>query len=108
MEFENTQKREDMALHIAQSLLELLDTDAEKSLGIPFSELDPTEFFAATLLAQYYLFRKLTNEGDADIDLVEFTHILNRLAISYTFDRIAKDLGEDTFGKEGADDGSDA
>lgn len=48
-----------------------------------FSE-DVTEDFTAMLIAMRMIFMKIT--GDTDSDIIDFTHILNKLAVQYVMD----------------------
>lgn len=45
-----------------------------------FSE-DATEDFTAMLLAMRYMYARFT--GDEDADIIDFTHILNKLAVQH-------------------------
>jgi two-component sensor histidine kinase len=45
---------------------------------------DATEDFTAMLLAMKTVFGSLT--GSDDMDLIDFTHVLNKLAIQYVMD----------------------
>jgi hypothetical protein len=56
-------------------------------------EMDGGEVFGGMLLAMFSLYSKMT--GDEKSDLLDFTHIMNRLAVSITIEAIAKGT-EDT------------
>lgn len=53
---------------------------------------DVTEDFIAMLVAMQYIYTKLT--GDNHSDIIDFTHILNKLAIHYVMEG-AKDNAAD-------------
>lgn len=45
-----------------------------------------TEDFTAMLIAMRMIFMKIT--GDTDSDIIDFTHILNKLAIQYVMEGV--------------------
>lgn len=45
------------------------------------------EFFTAELMAMMFQFQNLTGQ---DVDIIDFTHILNKLAIQYLLDNVAE------------------
>lgn len=53
---------------------------------LELKESELTEDFTAMLQGYYFLYREITED---DIDLVGFTHLLNRLAIQYLNDKKA-------------------
>ena len=51
--------------------------------------LDITEDFTAMILALRLVYEKVT--GDKESDLIDFTHILNKLAVQYVMERMEDD-----------------
>lgn len=51
--------------------------------AMEFSD-DVTEDFTAMLLAMKAVFTRIT--GDDDCDLIDFTHVLNKLAVQFVMD----------------------
>lgn len=45
------------------------------------------DFFTAELMAMMLQFQNLTGQ---DVDIIDFTHILNKLAIQYLLDNVAE------------------
>lgn len=77
-------------LHFAAALSDVYkDEDEKEGLALAPLELkedELTEDFTAMIYAQWALYRKVT--GD-DIDILGFTHLVNRLA----FQQVMKDNG---------------
>ena len=75
------------ALCFLTALLDVYRDEERRELEafskIAFSE-DATEDFTAMLLAMKILLDRLT--GDSETDLIDFTHMLNKLAIQHIYD----------------------
>ena len=74
------------ALHFLTALLDVYRAEDNRELdafsALQFSD-DVTEDFTAMLLAMSHLLQQVT--GD-DGDLIDFTHVLNKLAVQYIMD----------------------
>lgn len=79
-------------VHFAAALCDVYkNSDAKDSnylLPLEFSEESLTEDFTAMIYAQWVLYKSITN---ADIDILGFSHIVNRLI----FQHVLKDNGVD-------------
>ena len=76
-------KTEEKALRFMTALLDVYRGEDNRELYV-FDKLDldpedATDDFTAMLLAMQAVYKRLT--GDAESDLVDFTHILNKLAV---------------------------
>lgn len=74
------------ALHFLAALSDVYrdeeNRDLDAFLAIEFSE-DVTEDFTAMLIAMAVIFNGVVEN---DVDLIDFTHILNKLAVQYIMD----------------------
>lgn len=79
-------KIEQKAIHFLTALLDVYREEENRELEA-FSKMeltnDITEDFTAMLLAMNNVFKRIT---DDDGDLIDFTHILNKLAVQYIMD----------------------
>ena len=86
-------KIEEKALHFIAALLDVYRDEENRELEA-FSKLelteDITEDFTAMLLAMNYLLDRIT--GDSENDLIDFTHMLNKLAIQYIMEGKDNDI----------------
>lgn len=77
-------KIEEKAAYFGIALTDVYKDEEHRGLyavpEIRFSS-DPTEDFTAMLLAVRYVYEVVT--GDKESDLIDFTHILNKLAVQY-------------------------
>ena len=75
---------EEKALHFLTALLDVYRDEDRRELEA-FSKLeftdDFTDDFTAMLLAMKLLLERLT--GDGSNDLIDFTHVLNKLAVQH-------------------------
>ena len=73
---------EKMALNAYSALTNLLvDEESQDPIQkIDIEKVEANNLFTAILLAYKTLFEELTN---SDIDIIDFTHILNKLAVQY-------------------------
>lgn len=75
---------EEKALHFLTALLDVYRDEDRRELEA-FSKLEFTDDFAddftAMLLAMKLLLERLT--GDGSNDLIDFTHVLNKLAVQH-------------------------
>ncbi len=82
------------ALHFLTALMDVYRDEENRELDafspMEFSD-DVTEDFTAMLLAMKTVFTRTT--GDDDSDLIDFTHILNKLAVQFVMDGERKDNG---------------
>ena len=62
------------------------DDDINSVIPVKLEDVNE-EFFTAELMAMMLQFQNLTGQ---DIDIIEFTHILNKLAIQYLLDNGAE------------------
>lgn len=67
------------------------EEESRDSYTVPKMEfaLDITEDFTAMLLALRLVYEKVT--GDNESDLIDFTHVLNKLAVQYVMERMEDD-----------------
>ena len=81
---------EEKVLHFAAALSDVYKEDEDKEScemsPLELREEELTEDFTAMIYAQYALYKRIT--GD-DIDILGFTHVMNRLA----FQQLMKDNG---------------
>lgn len=81
-------KTKEKALHFLTALLDVYRDEEDRELDA-FSKLcfsdgdDVTEDFTAMLLAMKVLVERLT---EYDGDIIDFTHMLNKLAIQYVME----------------------
>ncbi|NFO48675.1 hypothetical protein FDB40_17645 [Clostridium botulinum] len=59
------------------------DDDIEPVMAVNVEDVNE-EFFTAELIAMFMQFKNLTGQ---EIDIIDFTHILNKLAFQYIQDR---------------------
>ncbi|MBN1076997.1 hypothetical protein ACTFIN_01700 [Clostridium cagae] len=59
------------------------DDDIEPVIPVKVEDVNE-EFFTAELIAMFMQFKNLTGQ---EIDIIDFTHILNKLAFQYIQDR---------------------
>ncbi|MBY7008496.1 hypothetical protein FDC58_09850 [Clostridium botulinum] len=59
------------------------DDDIEPVMPVNIEDVNE-EFFTAELIAMFMQFKNLTGQ---EIDIIDFTHILNKLAFQYIQDR---------------------
>ncbi|NFI05943.1 hypothetical protein FC959_16545 [Clostridium botulinum] len=59
------------------------DDDIEPVMPVKVEDVNE-EFFTAELMAMFMQFKNLTGQ---EIDIIDFTHILNKLAFQYIQDR---------------------
>lgn len=73
---------EKLTLNVYSALTNLLvDEENQDAIQkIDIEKVDANNLFTAILLAYKTLFEELTS---SDIDLIDFTHILNKLAVQY-------------------------
>lgn len=80
-------KIEEKAMAFATALTDVYRDEENRELEavgkMNFSE-DVTEDFTAMLIAMRVIFMKFT--GDTGSDIIDFTHILNKLAIQYVME----------------------
>lgn len=80
-------KIEEKAMAFATALTDVYRDEENRELEavekMEFSD-DITEDFTAMLIAMRVIFMKIT--GDTDSDIIDFTHILNKLAIQYAME----------------------
>lgn len=80
-------KIDEKAMAFATALTDVYRDEENRELEavgkMNFSE-DVTEDFTAMLIAMRVIFMKIT--GDTDSDIIDFTHILNKLAIQYVME----------------------
>ena len=78
---------EQKALYFLTALMDVYRDEEHRDLDafskMEFSD-DLTEDFTAMLLAMKTIFVRVT--GDEDSDFIDFTHILNKLAVQYVMD----------------------
>lgn len=78
---------ENKALQFMTALADVYRDEDNRELYV-FSKMemseDITEDFTAMLLAMKVLFDKIVGDGD---DLIDFTHILNKLAVQYVLEK---------------------
>ena len=80
---------EDKAIRFLTALMDVYRDEEVRELdAFPKLELsgDVTEDFTAMLLAMHVLSEQFTNSG-GERDLIDFTHILNKLAVQHIFAR---------------------
>jgi hypothetical protein len=81
-------KTKEKAMQILAALLDAYRDEEHRELGA-FGKLDlsddVTEDFTAMLLAFKVVFDRVC-DADADADLIDFTHVLNKLAIQYVME----------------------
>ena len=77
---------ENKALQFMAALSDAYRDEGDRELDA-FSRMemseDITEDFTAMLIAMHILFEKITG---ADRDLIDFTHVLNKLAVQYVLE----------------------
>lgn len=80
-------KIEEKAMAFATALTDVYRDEENRELEavrkMNLSE-DVTEDFTAMLIAMRMIFMKIT--GDTDSDIIDFTHILNKLAVQYVME----------------------
>ena len=85
-------KIEEKAVYFGIALTDVYKDEEHRELyAVPEIKLssDPAEDFIAMLLAMRYVYERVT--GDQESDLIDFTHILNKLAVQYIMERMEKD-----------------
>lgn len=82
----NIKRREEIAAKVAEHLSELFRSESEHYLGDDIEQTDPNDLFTAFLLAEFYVFRTLT--GSEREDLIDYTHLLNKLAAGHTIAKL--------------------
>lgn len=85
-------KIEEKAGYFAVALADVYKEEENRdSYTVPKAEfaLDITEDFTAMLLALRFVYEKVT--GDNKSDLIDFTHVLNKLAVQYVMERMKDD-----------------
>ena len=73
------------ALHFLTALMDVYRCEEDRELNA-FSRLDLDDFtddFTALILAAHLLMQRVS---DFDGDLIDFTHVLNKLAVQYVMD----------------------
>lgn len=91
---EQAKSIQQLAAEIAQNTRNLFLEDSEHYIG-DVTKVSPDALFMAFLLADLYTYRQLTGKDDGDI--IDYTHMLNRLAIQYGIEdavKKAKETGE--------------
>ena len=82
---------EEKALHFLSALADVYRDEEDREL-VAFSKLDPskdmTDDITAMLIGMHFVVEKLTG---FDGDLIDFTHILNKLAIQHIMEKGGKD-----------------
>ena len=85
-------KIEEKAVYFAIALSDVYKDEDRRGLHavqeIEFSD-DLTEDFMAMLLAVHHVYEQVT--GDVERDLIDFTHMLNKLAVQYIMERMEDD-----------------
>lgn len=80
-------KIERKALHFLTALIDVYRDEDDRELNslskLDFDGADFTEDFTAILLALRLFMEKVS---DFDADLIDFTHMLNKLAVQYVMD----------------------
>lgn len=85
---------EKLTLNVYSVLTNLLvdEENQDPIQKIDIEKVDANNLFTAILLAYKTLFEELTS---SDIDLIDFTHILNKLAVQYILDDKADESEEE-------------
>lgn len=82
-------KIEEKAMAFATALTDVYRDEENRELEavrkMNLSE-DVTEDFTAMLIAMRMIFMKIT--GDTDSDIIDFTHILNKLAVQWVMEGV--------------------
>lgn len=82
---------EEKALHFLSALADAYRDEEDREL-VAFSKLEPskdmTDDITAMLIGMHFVVEKLTG---FDGDLIDFTHILNKLAIQHIMEKRGKD-----------------
>lgn len=84
-------KTQEKALHFVAALLDVYRDEEDRELeafsAIEFSD-DITEDFTAMLIAAKFVFEEITGCED---DLIDFTHVLNKLAVQHIMEGMKDD-----------------
>lgn len=80
-------KTQQKALHFLTALMDVYRAEEDRELEafskLDFGEDDFTDDFTALILAAHLLMQRVS---DFDGDLIDFTHVLNKLVIQYLMD----------------------
>lgn len=100
-------RTEEKTMHFVSALADVYKDADHRELdafgAIKFSD-DVTEDFTAMLIAMNLIFDRIVG---SDGDLIDFTHLLNRLAIQHIMDKNTPCQGELEFDYEAEDDWND-
>ncbi len=79
----NRHEREELAATIASHISKLFDKENEHFIGDEVAQMNPNDVMTAFLLADFYIYRTLT--GDESRDVIDYTHLLNKLSVHHVF-----------------------